>query len=554
MPTLTPAAPPSELVVAARGALQAAVAAPADGLTAAADLHELVRIQAMAAAAIAERLAVVDRQHTWQDTGSRAQWAWLQRHLDADPSDEPLAPISQSDASALVKLSHDLDVQPVVAAGLRSGRLSQRHCTVLGKALRQLGRLVMGTSWNNPEWLAAQEQAFVNLAVTADPARLQRELRKRLQALAPEPAIRDDEERLAKRRASVTPGFDGMWNVNAELDPHSGQILRAAVDAWRRTDHHAGDTRTPAQRDHDALVGMARAWLDSGTTSQRGATPHLIITVPEARLTAHAHAHESGCPGPTRPTVGSPAPPAGEALPDPFTQPLLTDPTGQLLTPGEVHDLVQTQAPPGLEAPGLEALVPPATYPDGTPVPERTLSLLLCDSRLTRLVLDTKSQPLDVGRSERIHSWGMWIAAMHQWQWQCAVEGCTAPASRLELHHPTWWRNQGETSLANSVPLCHGNASCHTRVHEGKNLLLRDGRMLTPTGLSSPSPADLRTQRRRRRTSPTAVRTRATQRLLTIVSTTPEQLAHRDAQRLAQQIEALKRDSRLLSAPDATTL
>jgi hypothetical protein len=573
-----PAPVPAARTLAARAAVRSLLTAPADGHAAAADLPDLLAMQAELTAAIAARVQVVDRSGVWQDDGSRAVHAWLKRHAttpptplellplvpDVDagfvaghsdgqgegPDDDPdappsptgtrrqrPAPMSDGTAQSWVHQGRDLASFPALADALGDARLSAEHARVVGSALRELKRRVVGTVWDDPTWLALQERAVVAAARLADPARLRKELTARLQALCPEPAARDAEQRRDKRFAKLTPGYDGMWNLTALLDPAGGQALKEALLAWRRGDHTAGDTRTPAQRDADAITALATVFLDRGETTQRGVAPHLVVLVPEARMAAHqaatlgspadstatgssaigssttgssatdsedsgraveaAEAAEAVCdmdasaaPSPGRP-AGQGHDPGPIEWPDPFTQPLFTRDDGTLLD----HTSVRL----ALEHPDLatrlelrDALgqpVPPATYTDGTPVAETDLARMLCHARLTRLVLDVDSQPLDVGRTSRTHSHAMWLAAMTRYDWQCATDGCTAPASRIEMHHATWWRDGGTTNATEGIPLCHGTRSCHTRVHEGHPLLLRDGQLLTRTGLH---PADHR--------------------------------------------------------------
>ncbi|MDP3711018.1 MAG: DUF222 domain-containing protein, partial [Mycobacteriales bacterium] len=441
----------------------------ADGLTAAADVHELLAMQAEIAAALAGRLQVVDATQTWQQTGSRAQWAWLARHSATETS----APMSAGEARRWAKLAKGLRERPAVERLLRSARITAAHATVLLTQLDLLDKRVLGTSLNTPEWLAVQEQAFCDLAELTDPLVLQRELGKRLRALAPEPAAEEDRDKVTERKASLTEGFAGMWNLLGTLDPHSGQVLKAALSAWRRNDQTAGDTRTPAQRDVDALVGIASAWMSRTETVTRGRGVQVVVTVPEERLAAHQS---------QRDLYGVPVtcPDSGARLPDPLTEPLFTR-DGKLL--------------PHTDTTGLDALhpdllgdpVPPATYPDGSAVAETTLDMLLCNATLTRVVLDQDSAVLDVGRGSRVFTHPQWLASMTQWQWQCATDGCHAPADRLELHHALWWRDGGTTDLVNCAPLCHGTSSCHSRVHDGATLRLRDGRLLDQRGFR---PAD----------------------------------------------------------------
>ncbi|MDP3713893.1 MAG: HNH endonuclease signature motif containing protein [Mycobacteriales bacterium] len=273
----------------------------------------------------------------------------------------------------------------------------------------------------------------------------------------------------------MSEGFAGMWNLIGTLDPHSGQILKAAMSAWRRNDQTAGDTRNPAQRDVDALVGIASAWMSRTETVTRGRGVQLVVTVPEARLAAHQS---------QRDLYGVPVtcPDSGARLPDPRAEPLFTR-DGQLLPHTDTTGADATLPPELLGDP-----VPPATYLDGSAVAESALEMLLCNATLTRVVLDQDSAVLDVGRGSRVFTHPQWLASMTQWDWQCATDGCQAPADRLELHHALWWRDGGTTDLVNCAPLCHGTSSCHSRVHDGATLRLRDGRLLDQRGFRPATP------------------------------------------------------------------
>ncbi|MDP3713892.1 MAG: hypothetical protein Q8R60_15555 [Mycobacteriales bacterium] len=158
-------------------------------------MHELLAMQAELAAALAARLQVVDATQNWQQTGSRAQWAWLARHSATETS----APMSPSEARRWAKLARGLRQRPVVERLLRSARITAAHASVLLTQLDVLDKRVIGSPLNTPEWLAGQEQAFCDLAELTDPLVLQRELGKRLRALAPEPAAEEDRDKVTER-------------------------------------------------------------------------------------------------------------------------------------------------------------------------------------------------------------------------------------------------------------------------------------------------------------------------------------------------------------------
>lgn len=78
---------------------------------------------------------------------------------------------------------------------------------------------------------------------------------------------------------------------------------------------------------------------------------------------------------------------------------------------------------------------------------------LACDANLIPIVLDGASQPLDVGRANRLFTPAIRRALLERDQ-GCAFPGCATAAAGCEAHHITpWWQN-GPTNLANAVLLC----------------------------------------------------------------------------------------------------
>lgn len=97
----------------------------------------------------------------------------------------------------------------------------------------------------------------------------------------------------------------------------------------------------------------------------------------------------------------------------------------------------------------------------GAPVNLETIKQIACDAAITRIVLDAKSIPIDVGRKTRTIPPGLRRALEHRDQ-GCVWKGCTAPVSWCDAHHLTHWANGGPTTLQNTVLLCRKH---HTRTH-----------------------------------------------------------------------------------------
>jgi hypothetical protein len=86
---------------------------------------------------------------------------------------------------------------------------------------------------------------------------------------------------------------------------------------------------------------------------------------------------------------------------------------------------------------------------------------LACDAEILSLVLGSQSQLLDVGRSSRLVTLGLWLALVARDR-HCAFPGCSRPPVACDAHHIRHWADGGPTALANMALLCRAH---HTMVH-----------------------------------------------------------------------------------------
>lgn len=85
---------------------------------------------------------------------------------------------------------------------------------------------------------------------------------------------------------------------------------------------------------------------------------------------------------------------------------------------------------------------------------------------------------LDLGRTTRLANRAQrrLLRALHP---TCIVPGCPTPFQFCEIHHLTWWRHGGATSLSNLAPVCPRH---HSRVHhDGWQITLDHHRNVTLT-------------------------------------------------------------------------
>ncbi len=109
---------------------------------------------------------------------------------------------------------------------------------------------------------------------------------------------------------------------------------------------------------------------------------------------------------------------------------------------------------------GSAAEVPTAVDGLGD-LPLGTLRRLACDAEILPVVLGSRSQPLDVGRSSRLVTPAQWTALVLRDQ-HCAFPGCRRPPIACDAHHVRHWSDGGRTDLDNLVLLCRTH---HTVLH-----------------------------------------------------------------------------------------
>jgi len=111
------------------------------------------------------------------------------------------------------------------------------------------------------------------------------------------------------------------------------------------------------------------------------------------------------------------------------------------------------------------------------PISAKAVERLACDCSVTRVLLDSDSMVIDVGRAKRKIS-GPTYKALKVRDQGCVWPGCDRPASWTSGHHLVHWIHGGPTNLTNLALLCYRH---HTMVHEGGWQIIRsdDGHILT---------------------------------------------------------------------------
>ena len=137
----------------------------------------------------------------------------------------------------------------------------------------------------------------------------------------------------------------------------------------------------------------------------------------------------------------------------------------------------QIQVTSSLETLLALAGAPAAEMEHCLPVSSKTIERLACDSSIARVLLNTESLVIDVGRSKRVVS-EPGRRALTARDGHCRWTDCDRPAARSAAHHLVHWIHGGTSDLDNLVLLCHRH---HWMVHEGGWQIVRgeDGKIVT---------------------------------------------------------------------------
>jgi len=257
-----------------------------------------------------ERLAVLESCEEFRRQLSAVEHPLVNELLGEDPAvlgGKPAAVladrlrISRSEASRRVHEAEDLGerqaltgealspVLPATAAAQRTGELGAGHVAVIRSFWHRLPEFV------DVETRARAEAQLARLASEHRPDELGKLADKLMDCLNPDGDFSDVDR--AKRRGLVVgkQDLDGMSRVTGYLTPEARATLDAvfaklaapgmcnpddATPCVSGTPSEAaiqGDTRTAAQRHHDALLAACRALLASGDLGQHNGLPASII-------------------------------------------------------------------------------------------------------------------------------------------------------------------------------------------------------------------------------------------------------------------------------------
>lgn len=324
-------------------------------------------------------------------------------------------------AATEVRRGDALAAMPAVRDAVDEGRVTVEHVDVVVRTAADASAPVR-------EALASAEGQAELLAMAArvDAGRFAKAAALWAAALDRSALERGHRAQRARRFLHLAETPDGT-RISGQLDAVAGHRLRLALEAVAGKPA-PDDERSPEQRRADALETLADAAL--GATAAGG-----VPVGPRASVSF-----------------------------------VLREETWAALRQ-------EMRAPAG--SAGATA-APPATFDDGVAMPPSEVARLLCDCELTRVVVDAEGQPMDLGRTTRLHTAGQRRAVTVR-DGGCFWPGCGTPTRWCEVHHLAWWdRDGGETSVDD------GALACSYHHHELHRLDLTVTRHTVPADACGP--------------------------------------------------------------------
>ena len=222
-------------------------------------LRRLGQVRSRADAHRAEAIGEAERTGAAREQGFASTTAWLM-FLSGEP-----AAVCRSQ----VAVAEALEVMPETRAAFAAGLLPESRVRVLAQAQALA-----------PEQFARDEARLVAEAASVPSTKVP-EVMAVWKRQADLPAAQAEAERLhALRVLHLSPDWSGMVRLSGLLDPEGGGVVLAAIRGLAEPAAlDPEDTRTPAQRQADALTEISRRYLD-GQPGGGSSRPHVQVTIP----------------------------------------------------------------------------------------------------------------------------------------------------------------------------------------------------------------------------------------------------------------------------------
>ncbi len=245
------------------------------------------------------------------------------------------------------------------------------------------------------------DETLADAATTLTVEQLHTVVRHACDTIDTDRGLSHDQQQHQQRAIYLSSLLDGMHALNGTLDPETNEIVRTCLDHYMDQDHTAGDPRSAPQRRCDALAHICHtAMAAHHTTDHRRNPPHLNVIVDLETIETRGGA--------------------------------------------DLAAHIRIEATHG-------------------PLSRATLERIACDCKISRIITDGNSQPLDVGRARRTVTDAQWKALVIRDR-GCVEPGCDRPPRWCHAHHKRWWEHHhGPTNLDNLELRCDHH---HRNIHQ----------------------------------------------------------------------------------------
>ncbi|WP_414655741.1 HNH endonuclease signature motif containing protein [Flexivirga sp.] len=272
--------------------------------------------------------------------------------------------------------------------------------------------------------------------------------RRIIDKFAPDKLSKDDEKLEGTESLSWSTTGTGMTRLVAELSPANAAILKEAINAKSAPrpakPEYAGRVAAEERSGGDRV---SRPDASTGSSRTGGAGVAFGLGADDTQQEADASTGSGSTKG------------SGESVRDERSPgKRRADALMELVGAGAraaAGEGTQAGAATVLLTMGLQELLGGhgATTSTGDVLDAGAARRLACTADLIPVVLGGPSQPLDVGRRERLATKAIRAAVILR-DGGCSFPGCDRPPGFCEVHHVKPWWAGGETSLTNSALLC----------------------------------------------------------------------------------------------------
>jgi hypothetical protein len=208
------------------------------------------------------RLRLFSKRQGYVTLGFVSVISWLRRACRLMPG----AAMQQSE------VARNLPSLPQTSTALASGDIGFHHAAVIARSVSEVGT----------DAVVEEESRLIKAAHNLDPKYLSYLTRRLRYSIDPDGTLVHSNDQYDHRYLHLSQTLDGVFYLDARLDPEGGATLRTALNAL---DSSAIDERSGAMRRADALVEMARRQMDAGTLPEvAGQKPHLSVIASAATL------------------------------------------------------------------------------------------------------------------------------------------------------------------------------------------------------------------------------------------------------------------------------